>query len=240
MSDIFREVDEALQQEKLAKIWKEYGSTLILAAILLVVSTALTTVWVTWNHSRNATETARLVNAMEETDTAAQALQDIAEDTRSDHEAIALLSAAGMHADKGEYDQAAALYEQAYKDSSAERELRDLARILNVRSILATQKEGEQKEGTSETQPSAAALIEVLNPVLNNEKSPWQWPAKIDAALIAAHLEGDYKKAAAYLDGASQVTGLPPSLSTRATALWQLYAAQAAAQQDQPEKDPQG
>ena len=40
MSDIFREVDEALNKEKAAQFWKNYGPTLLLAAVILVASTA--------------------------------------------------------------------------------------------------------------------------------------------------------------------------------------------------------
>lgn len=230
MSDIFREVDEALQQEKLVKIWKEYGPTLIAAAILLVLSTAATTAWVSWNSSRNASETARLVEAMEKTtpDTAT-ALQDVAKDTRGNHAALALLSAAGLHADKQEFDQAAALYQQAYEESGAPRELRDLARLLFVRSTLAAAKD-----------TASADLLKVLAPVLDNEKSPWQWPAKIDAALISAHLDNDYAAAAAHLDGIKDAVGVPPSLAERAQSLLQLYTSLASANKDMPKKDPQG
>ena len=41
MSDIFREVDEALQRDKAEKFWKEYGNTLLMALVLLVIGTAI-------------------------------------------------------------------------------------------------------------------------------------------------------------------------------------------------------
>lgn len=225
MSDIFREVDEALQQEKAAKFWKEYGPTLLAGAVIVVLSTAASTGFMAWNKHRNASETARLVEAMENQDTAAAMLQDVAKDTRSKHETLALLTAAGMLGEKKEYTQAAALYKQAY-ENGARGNLDGLARILYVRSTLA-----------SGADANADDLIAALKPVLNDDGNPWQWPAKIDAALIAAHLQKDYKAAAAHLQGADAIADVPPSLAQRAAALEQLYSAKAAAN---TQKDTQG
>lgn len=225
MSDIFREVDEALQQEKAAKFWKEYGPTLMVCAVIIVLSTAALTAFMTWNKHRNAGETARLVEAMENQETAAAMLQDVAKDTRSKHETLALLTAAGMLGKKKEFAQAAALYKQAY-ENGASGGLEGLARILYVRSTLASNTEAKPDD-----------LLDTLKPVLNDDTGPWQWPAKIDAALIAAHLQKNYTAAAAHLQGAEDAANLPPSLSARAQALHQLYSAKASAE---PKKDTQG
>lgn len=229
MSDIFREVDDALQQEKVARIWNEYAPTILAAAVLMVVCTAGTTAWISWNGHRNATETGRLVQALESGDTATAKLQEVAEDTRGNHEAVALLTAAGMLGDKGEYEQAAALYQKAYEDNSAPRELRDLGRILYVRSQLAGGKSAD-----------AAPLLDTLKPVLDRDNGPFIWQARIDAALIAAHLNKDYAAAADYLKGVTDATDLPPSLMQRAQALQQLYSAEAGAVKAEPKKDQQG
>lgn len=221
MSDIFREVDEALQQEKAAVFWKEYGPTLMAAAVIVVLSTAATTAFMTWNHHRNAGETARLVAAMEDQNAAATMLQDIAKDSRGKHEALALITAAGMLGEKNDYAQAATLYKQAY-ENGAPGHFDGLARVLYVRSTLASGADSQADD-----------LLATLKPVLNDKNNPWQWPAKIDAALIAAHLQKDYKAAAAHLQGADAAQ-LPPSLAQRAAALEQLYSAKAA---DQTQKD---
>ena len=59
MTDIFEEVDDALRQEKLQKIWDEYKNTIIASIVILIASTGLTSGYKTWNHSRNANETAK-------------------------------------------------------------------------------------------------------------------------------------------------------------------------------------
>ncbi len=215
MSDIFREVDEALQQEKAAKFWQEYGPTLVGAALIIVIATGAGVSYRAWNHHRNAGETARLVTVMEQTNPSPADLQKIAQDTRGKHEALALFTAAGLLADKQDFAPAAALYKEIYEDRSTPRELSDLARVMHVRSALSAS--GDAK---------ADDLIATLQPVLRDDKSVWQWPAKIDAALIAAHLQKDYKAAAAHLNGAEDALNLPPSLSQRAQSLHQLYTAQ--------------
>ena len=228
MSDIFREVDEALQQDKAAKAWKEYGPTLMACAVIIVLSTAASTAFMTWNKYRNASETARLVTAMESGEGSAALLQEIAKDTRGKHEAIALMTAAGMVADKKEYKEAAALYKQAYENGAPDA-LDGLARVLYVRSTLAANENA-----------AADDLLSVLKPVANDKNSPWQWPAKIDAALITAHMTKDYAAAAAYLNGAEETTDLPSTLSSRAIALHQLYSAQAGIATAAPKQDTQG
>lgn len=226
MSDIFREVDEALQQEKAAKVWKEYGPTLIAGAFIVVLATGATTAFKAWNHSRNADETSRLVTALEETNPSPATLLDIAKDTRGNHESLALFTAAGLVADKKDYAPAAALYKQVFETGGTPSEISGLARVLYVRNVLAAGGDANADE-----------LLAALKPVLNDEGNAWRWPAKIDAALIAAHLQQDYKSAAAHLQGTDTATDLPPSLKQRAESLYQLYTAKIPAE---PKKDTQG
>ena len=40
MSDILQEVDEALKQDKMAKLWQDYGRYIIAALVLVVLMTA--------------------------------------------------------------------------------------------------------------------------------------------------------------------------------------------------------
>lgn len=204
MSDIFREVDEALQKDKMAKIWKEYGSTIIAALIILVVSTALTTAYRSWDSSRDAEETARLMSALE-SDTPETNIQAIIKDTRKDHKALGLMAAAGILLEDGKKEEAAQLYKQAATSRKTPRNLRDLARILYI-------------------QNTADASIDLLAPLLDNEKSPWVWHARIEAAVIVAHQDQDYTKALEYLAPFETVTTIPLSLKQRGQSLNHVYS----------------
>ena len=52
MSDMIRDVDESLKQDRLHALWKEYGPTLITAAILLVLVTAIMAGYRGWKENK--------------------------------------------------------------------------------------------------------------------------------------------------------------------------------------------
>ena len=212
MSDIFREVDEALQREKASKFWKQYGPTLVLAAIVLVLATAATTGYRTWDTWRDKQETSKLVNAAEEKDTAA-AMEKAAAGTRDGHKVVALLNAAGMHAGKKDFAKAADLYGQAASDGSAPQDLRDLANILYSRSALLA---------AGDRAPDYKTQIEKLLPIAKNNNSAFQLQAKLDAALLYGDGLKDYTAALDLLKSFEAKDG-QDSLSEKATALKHVY-----------------
>lgn len=210
MSDIFREVDEALQKEKAAKFWKEYGPTLIAAAVIVVLSTAATTAYRTWDSSRNKAETAKLVAAAEDKDIAV-AMESAAADTRTGHKAVALMNAGGQHAQKKDFAKAADLYNSVASDKSAPDDLRDLASIYYVRSALL-----------NDPKTDAKTLLDRLLPVAKNEKSAFHLQAKLEAALLYGETLKDYTAALALLTGFDADKGTD-SLQEKATALKHVY-----------------
>lgn len=205
MSDIFREVDEALQQEKLLKIWEEYRTTIIAAIAILILSTALTTAYHSWNASRDATETARLMEALQAENPEAE-IQKIIGDTRNGHEALGRMSTAGLLLEDNKKAEAAAIYLEAAKDKSTPRDFRDLARLLY-------------------NQNAAEQDLDLLKPLLANEKSPWIWHARLQAAVIAGD-KNDMAQALAYLKPFATSDAMPQSLKQRATALINVYGLQ--------------
>ena len=48
MTDLFAEVDEALRQERVAKLWQEYGRYLIGFIATLILLTALISAYKSW------------------------------------------------------------------------------------------------------------------------------------------------------------------------------------------------
>ncbi len=203
MSDIFREVDEALQQEKFEKIWKEYKTTIIAAIAILLISTALTTAYRSWDSKRDAAETARLMEAMQ-SESPAEAVQKVISDTRKGHKALGLMSTAGLLLGEGKKAEAAALYKQAADNKGAPRDFRDLARILY-------------------NQHTEQPAIDILQPLLANDKSPWIWHARLQAAVIAGETKENTAQALEYLKPFKTVTTIPLSLKQRAQALSHVY-----------------
>ncbi len=212
MSDIFREVDEALQEDKVKQFWKEYGPVLITAAVLLILSTAATTGYRAWDQSRDQSETAKVLNALQSSEPV-PALQAAAQDTRAGHEAVAKLISASMSAQEGGIEGAAKMYKEVYENKKTPAPLDALARILFVRASLSS----EQNSGKEN-------LIAVLTPVIEDENSPYAWQARIDGALIKGGLQNDYDGALAYLAPFEAQENVPQSLKDKAASLSQLYA----------------
>ena len=204
MSDIFQEVDEALRQEKLAKIWQEYQIPIIAGLMALILGTAAITGFNSWNTARNAAETRALLSAIESNNTP-EKLANFVKDTRDNHAAIASLNQANFMLEQGQNDEAAAIYTDLAGQRGTDKDLRDLARILAVRH-------------------SAAPDTDLLTPVLNNSKSPWIWHARIEAALLAAHQDNDFTKALSFLDGIEKDNSVSASLKQRANALKNVYS----------------
>lgn len=184
MSDIFREVDEAMQQEKAARFWKEYGPTIILAAVILVVSTAATTAYRTWDGWRDQQETEKLMQASQKSEDLVAAYLDVAKETRSGHEAVALLTAGNIAAKNKDFKKASELYNQAASDSSSPSDLQDLAAILYSRAVQMTGDDVDYK-----------ALADKITPIAKNKKSAFQLQAKLEAAVLYGDGLKDYAKA---------------------------------------------
>lgn len=212
MSDMFREVDEALSREKAAKFWKSYGPTLIGCAVILVLSTAATTAYRSWDSSRNKEETSKLVVAAEGKNIAAD-MEAAAKDTRDGHKAVALLNAAAKHAEKKEFTKAAELYDGVSSDSSAPNDLRDLSSIFYVRSKLL-------EDGAAK--PDYKSLLDRLLPIAKNDKSAFHLQAKLEAALLYGETLKDYTAALALLKGFDG-DAAGGSLQEKANALKQVY-----------------
>lgn len=212
MSDIFREVDEALQREKAAQFWKNYGPTLVLAAIVMVAATGITTAYRAWDASRDREETAKLVAATEAKDIAA-AMEQAAADTRDGHKGVALLNAASKYADKKDFAKAAELYDTLAKDDAVPQDLRDLANIFYTRATILA---------AGDKTPDYQALADRLAPAAENGKSAFQQQAKLEMALLYGNGLNDYAKALKMLEGFdNEAAG--DSLKEKASALQHVY-----------------
>jgi len=223
MSDIFREVDEALQKEKAAAFWKNYGPTLILAAILMVATTGITTAYFAWSAAHNQGKTAKLVAAADQKDIAA-AMEQAGQDMSGGHKAVALMNAASKYADKKDFAKAAENYEAVANDKSAPQDMRDLATIFYTRAALLA-------AGT--TTPDYKALADRLAPIAKNNKSAFRPQAQIEAATLYGTGLKDYTGALELLKGFD--TGpAADSLKEKAAALQHVYEYELSKAQQQP------
>lgn len=217
MSDIFREVDEALQQDKAARLWKEYGSTLITAAVVMVMTTALFTGVKSWNAHKEEKRTSAFLAALKADDPVA-ALEDVARTSPEGIRSLALFAKAGALLAKNDVEGALTVYETAIADKILSNDFEDLARVMVGRFGLHL---GAEKR-------EADTLLKAMAPVLKKPKSPWYYHALVETASVLAHRKGDFEAAGKELDRVLNAADAPADLKDRAKAMAHVFAIESA------------
>jgi len=213
MSELLREVDEALRQERAMKFWKENAAYIVFFVVGTIALTGGLSAYKSWKASENEKQTAQLMALEEAKDypdnilAAAPALQTLNPDLRG----IALLKAAGAALAKKQTDKAWALYEKTATDKSLPEDFHALATLMSVR--LSSNKSDQKPED----------LIAKLAPLWLSSDSLWAAHARLEAAIITAHKLHDMKKAREYLNTIRDSKDLPETLYQRAQALDHLY-----------------
>ena len=110
MSDMIRDVDESLKQDRLHALWEEYGSTIITAAILLVLVTAIMAGYRGWKENKLEEDTALYLQAAD-SENSAEALADLAPDLSGGLQSLAYLNAGGEFFVSGNMDKARENYQ---------------------------------------------------------------------------------------------------------------------------------
>ncbi|MCW3477026.1 tetratricopeptide repeat protein [Limobrevibacterium gyesilva] len=137
MSDIFDEVSEDLRAERTRKLLRRYAGPLIAAGVLVVAGAGG---WQAWKYyeAREAAHVGQsFLAAMRIADGPAGAdrqaalagFAQVAREGSPGYRTLARLRAAAVKADAGDRDGALALWDQVAGDNSADKLLRDLARL---------------------------------------------------------------------------------------------------------------
>lgn len=134
MSDIFREVDEDLRQERYQKLWRRYGPAVIAGAVAVVLATAGVVGWQRYQASQRAAQGDRYLAALQEADagaaeSAGAAFDSLAEDGDAGFRLLSRLQSARLAADAGDLDGALAQYDSVGADGDVAPLYRDLASL---------------------------------------------------------------------------------------------------------------
>ena len=208
MADIFREVDEELQQERAAKLWSKYGGWVIAISLAVVLGVAGNVFWTNYKADARAKQSAALESALlpladDKPAAAATALSQFAGDADAGYAMIARFQEAAAQVKAGDVDGAAATYQAIASDSATPKPYGDLATVKLVRLKIGS--------------TPAAELTEMLAPALT-ESSPWR-PLAREAEAVLALSTGDVDAARTILLELTQQTDIPNSLRARATEL---------------------
>lgn len=211
MSDILREVDEAMRVEKLVKLWEEHKAALITGIAALILGTAANAGWHSWTRHQKAETTSAILAAQADKDPL-QALIKTAEDNDTSYQPLALMTAASKAIQDKKYDEALKLYDQVIAVRRVQPLYRDLAIVQKVNLSLDLNKDIK-----------ADALLKDIDTVANNAKSPWLGQGLMARAIVKAHAAKDIKGAIGDLELIKQNADLPGSLRQRAQALIDTY-----------------
>lgn len=214
--NLLRDAEEALQQEKLAALWQQWGGTIIGMAIMLVVGTGAGVAWREWQQARNEKSTAALTTIIQST---AEITPQMLADLKPEHAAIAWLSAAGTvmndtNAAKSEADRKAALTElYGYAVDAGD----DTMWGWLARWNLLRMKMDEQSL-------DAEALLKDYEALADDMKdSSLVALAWIDAALIAGERMKDPARALDYISRAEKIVPRGTAVSAITSDLAHLY-----------------
>jgi len=203
--NIFQEIEEDLERQKLEKLWKRYGSWVIAAAVAVVLATGSVSAWHSWRAQQQQKTTAALVGILDSapSDTGKQvtALESFTQKNQGTTQAVfAQLHAAGLAAQQGDEKKAIALYDAIANDTKADPAFRQLADLLAVRAQMDS--------------GDPVSLQKRLQPLLA-DNAPWRYAAMEDDAFLALRA-GDRPKAKQIFAELAQDAGAPKSLAARA------------------------
>ncbi len=208
MADIFREIDEDLRADRVARLWKRYGWAVIAAAVAVVLASAGWVAWRDYDQKRQGRAGAQFAAAMAQADggdvnAALATLGRLIKDDPRGYAMLGRLYEAGLLDRAGKADEALADYDAVAGDSSIDPLYRDLARLAAAYHRI-------DKE-------PADKLTEQLRPLLA-DSNPWRFAAReLDA--LARLKAGDVKGAREALTRLSDDATAPQGVRARATEL---------------------
>jgi len=205
MSDVFREVEEALKEDRAKALWNKYGTWLITAAVVIILAVGGGVWWQNYSRSQVALEGAELVAALSiaEQDQAAgiDALASYAQEADGDLAAMARLNSAALMANTGDVEGAIAGFRAIATDSAVSTIWRDLAIYLAALHAVDT---APADELTAEIQPLTA------------DGNPWRHSARELTALLAMR-QGDTAEALRIYQELRDDDTVPQGLRDRAS-----------------------
>jgi hypothetical protein len=209
--DFFREVDEAVRQERYRKLWDQYGVHVLVAAAIVIAGVAGYKGWTFWQEKRAADAGAQFTQAlrMEEGADAAKAremLTALAEDGPQGYRVLARFQLAAAAAKAGETDKAVAAYDALAKDGAVDPILRDQAAVQAASLRL-------EKADYAEMEQRLKALAE--------SDSAWRFSAR-ELLGLSAYRAKNMREAERQFSALTQDQATPANLRERANMMLAL------------------
>lgn len=209
--DFFREVDEAVRQDQLKKLWDKYGILVLGCAIAIVAGVAGYKGWFYWQDKQAADAGARFTGALTlaeegKTEDALAAFTDLAAQGHAGYKVLAQfqLAAAAVKAEKP--DEAVKIYDRLSKDTSVDETMRGFAAVQAALLLVDKASLGEMKQRMD-------AMAEGTG--------PWRHSAR-EILGLTAYRVGNNAEAEKYFSQALVDPGIPANMRNRAEMMLSL------------------
>ena len=138
MSELFREIDEELRQERALVFLRRHGLKLLIAASALIIGLTANMIWRDMTAVKNASRTAKLITITgsglygDDTVPDPAALKKFVGNSTDSLAVLVLFRQAGILAQNGKDDEAVKIYKEIIKQAGIDPVLRDYARYLEI------------------------------------------------------------------------------------------------------------
>lgn len=213
MSDIFREVDEDIRQEKYRRLWNKFGMWIIGVAVLIVAGTAGYRFWLGYEETQSQNAGDRFFDAIELSDQ--QQYQEAAEiyseleSSVGGYPALAKFRSATDLANSGQSQEALEAFDALSRDTALIQAMRDVAAVragyiaVDLEDYTAV---ADRVEGlTGDTGPFRAAARELL--------------------ALSAWKNGDFETASNWITALEEDPETPVDVNRRASLLGEVIRA---------------
>jgi hypothetical protein len=216
-NSFFREVDDAVRQERYRALWDKFGIYVIGLAVALIVGAAAYNIWKYIQESEAETAgdaftaAVALKNANEQ-EKATEAFKELVEDGPSGYRILSRFQLAASEAKAGETDKAVEAYDALAKDRGVDAILKGLATLQAATLRL-------DKADYAEMQKRLDSLA--------NGNSAWRYSAK-ELLGLSAYQNGDLRAAEDQFSALLVDAGTPRNMRDRANVLLALIVSQTA------------
>ena len=209
--DIFREVEEEVRKEQYKKIWDQYGTYIIGAAVAIVAIVAGYQFWVQWSASKAATagaqfEIADTLSNTGKTSEANKIFQSLIEGGPQGYQVLSKFRLAANSAADGQVDEAVKLYDELAKSGSVDKLLQDFAQIQAAMLLIDKADPNQIKSRIGQ---------------LSEGSGPWRFSAQ-EMKGLSAYRSGDKKLAEDYYSKLIGAPGVPLNIRQRAEMMLSL------------------
>lgn len=202
---LIREVDEDLRQERLERLWKEYGKFVIAACVIVVAGVGGNQAWKSWQAKQLDRDSTTFQSALEtltagQPKEAEQILENFSGDAAAGYKDLGRLTAAAALAQSGDKKSAIASYDSLAKDDATDPTIAKLAGLYAALAAVGVE--------------DHAAVVARLQPY-SDDKS-WRYiAAEIEA--LSAQAGGDDTAAVEAYKRIADASDAPAGIRRRAT-----------------------